>query len=177
MSEATINPIIPAIGITMNQWLSTSSLEIRWHLRAVIYSLTQTTHKIRNVVCVHEMRCPAPQDQTKLTDLGQALFTRYVKLWVAPAPRMPGSFSPPPTSMETASKRPDMHHGTYVTHVPWYMLGSLTRGGRKTFVAFPALAQPAILHISQEAHIHRIFTYWQFRWRYPGLNTTGPYWW
>ena len=35
---------------------------------------------------------------------------------------------------------PDMHHGTC-------MSGSLTRGGGKTFPAFPAHAQPAILRI------------------------------
>ena len=29
--------------------------------------------------------------------------TRYVKLWVAHAPGMPGTFSPPPTTKETAS--------------------------------------------------------------------------
>ena len=28
---------------------------------------------------------------------------RYVKLWVAHAPGMPGTFTPPPTSNETAS--------------------------------------------------------------------------
>ena len=42
---------------------------------------------------------------------------------------------------------PGMHHGTCVTHVPWCMSGSLTRGGGK-----PAHAQPAILRIWQEAH-------------------------
>ena len=31
--------------------------------------------------------------------------TRYVKLWEAHVPGMPGTFSPPPTSKETASKR------------------------------------------------------------------------
>ena len=45
--------------------------------------------------------------------------TRYVKLRVAHAP---GTFSPPRVS------DPDMHHGTCVTHVPWCMPGSLTRG-------------------------------------------------
>ena len=30
---------------------------------------------------------------------------------------------------------PDMHHGTCVTHVPWCMQGSLTRGGGETFPA------------------------------------------
>ena len=34
---------------------------------------------------------------------------------------MPGTFSPPPRVSD-----PDMHHGTCVTHVPWYMPGSLT---------------------------------------------------
>ena len=43
---------------------------------------------------------------------------RYVKLRVAP-----GMFFPP-----TRVSDPDMHHGTYVTHVPWCMPGSLTSG-------------------------------------------------
>ena len=46
---------------------------------------------------------------------------RYVKLRVAHAPGMPGTFSPPPRISD-----PDMHHGTCVTHVPWCMPGSLT---------------------------------------------------
>ena len=49
--------------------------------------------------------------------------TRYVKLWVAHAPGMPGRFSPPPRLSD-----PDVHHGTCVTHVPWCMPGSLTSG-------------------------------------------------
>ena len=40
-------------------------------------------------------------------------FDRYVKLRVAHAPGMPGTFSPPPRVSD-----PDMHHGTCVTHVP-----------------------------------------------------------
>ena len=50
---------------------------------------------------------------------------RYVKLRVAHAPGMPGTFSPPPRI-----SNPDMHHGTCVTHVPWCMPGSLTSGFR-----------------------------------------------
>ena len=46
---------------------------------------------------------------------------RYVKLRVAHAPGMPGTFSPPPRVSD-----PDMYHGTCVTHVPWCMSGSLT---------------------------------------------------
>ena len=48
---------------------------------------------------------------------------RCVKLRVAHAPGMPGTFSPPPRVSD-----PDMHHGTCVTHVPWCMPGSITSG-------------------------------------------------
>ena len=47
---------------------------------------------------------------------------------------------------------PDMHHGTCVTHMPWCMSGSLTRGDGETFSQVPAHAQPAILRNWQEAH-------------------------
>ena len=46
--------------------------------------------------------------------------TRCVKLRVAHAPGMPGTFSPPPRIGGT-----DMHHGTCATHVPWCMPRSL----------------------------------------------------
>ena len=64
------------------------------------------------------------------------------------APGMAGTFSPPPQVSD-----PDMHHGTCVTHVPWCLPGSLTSSYRwsrrrgKTFPAFPAHAQPAIVRI------------------------------
>ena len=55
---------------------------------------------------------------------------------------------------------PDMHHGTCVMHVPWRMW----RWREKTFPAFPAHAQPAILRIcwcsgdagSQEISNHEV---------------------
>ena len=47
--------------------------------------------------------------------------TRYVKLQVAHAPGMPGTFSPSPRVNE-----PDMPHGTCMAHVLWCMPGSLT---------------------------------------------------
>ena len=46
--------------------------------------------------------------------------TSYVKLRVAHAPGMPGTFFPPPRVSDTA--------GTCVTHVPWCLSGSLTNG-------------------------------------------------
>ena len=69
--------------------------------------------------------------------------------------RNAGNVSPPPKASD-----PDMHHGTCVTHAPWCMTGSLTSGflwsprRGKTFLAFPAHVQPAMLHIWQEAHEH-----------------------
>ena len=48
------------------------------------------------------------------------LLARCVGLWAAHAPEMPGTFSLPPRVID-----PDMHHGTCVTHVPWYMPGSI----------------------------------------------------
>ena len=48
---------------------------------------------------------------------------RYIKLRVAHAPGMLGTFPPPQRVSD-----PDMHHGTCVAHVPWYMSGSLTSG-------------------------------------------------
>ena len=48
---------------------------------------------------------------------------RYVKLRVAHAPGMLGTFSPPPWVSD-----PDMHPSTCVTHVLWCMPGSLTSG-------------------------------------------------
>ena len=51
------------------------------------------------------------------------LLARYAKLRVAHAPGMLGTFSPPPQVSD-----PDMHHGMWVTHVPWCMQGSLTSG-------------------------------------------------
>ena len=48
---------------------------------------------------------------------------RYIKLRVAHASGMPGTFFP-----SSRVSDPDMHHGTCVTHVSWYMPGSLTSG-------------------------------------------------
>ena len=46
-------------------------------------------------------------------------------------------FPPPSISKETAVNDPDMHHGTCVTHVPWCMSGSLTRGGGENVPGIP----------------------------------------
>ena len=40
-----------------------------------------------------------------------------------------------------------MHHGTCVTHVPWCMSGSLTRGGGENVSGIPGACAPVILRI------------------------------
>ena len=47
---------------------------------------------------------------------------------------------------------PEMHHGTCVTHVPWCMSGSLTRGDGGNVPGIPGACAPAILRIWQEAN-------------------------
>ena len=61
-----------------------------------------------------------PGSLSKQVQCPRAL-TRCVKLWVAHAPGIPGTFFPPPRVSD-----PDMHHGTCTTHVPWCMPGSTT---------------------------------------------------
>ena len=52
--------------------------------------------------------------------VGYGILTRYVKLQVAHAQGMPGTFSLPSRVSD-----PDMHQGMFTTHVPWCMPGSL----------------------------------------------------
>ena len=61
------------------------------------------------------------QRSRRVTDHGP--LAMYVKLRIAHALGMPGTFSPPPRVSD-----PDMHYSTCVTHVPGCMSGSLTNG-------------------------------------------------
>ena len=47
---------------------------------------------------------------------------------------------------------PGMHHDTSVTHVPWCMSESLTRGGGENVPGIPGACAPAILRIWHEVH-------------------------
>ena len=53
--------------------------------------------------------------------------TSYVKLWVAHAPGMPGTFSRHSLQRKPLVSYPSMHYATCATHVPYCMSGSLTR--------------------------------------------------
>ena len=74
-------------------------MSIYWH------PFNQLSRSILNVSSV--------EDQVQFGFLFHGPLTRYVKLRVAHAPGMPGTFSPPPRV-----RNADMHHGTCVTHVP-----------------------------------------------------------
>ena len=69
----------------------------------------------QNIKCVLDMNLVISRVHGPLT--------RYIRLRLAHAPGMPGSFSPTPRV-----NHPIMHHGTCVTHVPWCMPVSLTNG-------------------------------------------------
>ena len=56
---------------------------------------------------------------------------------VAHAPGIPGTFSPPPISKKLLVSDTGMHHGTCVTYGPWWMSGSLTRGGGENVPGIP----------------------------------------
>ena len=75
--------------------------------------------------------------------------TKYVKLRVAYAPRMRDCFP-----RHQLQRKPLLATPACITarHVPWCMARSLSLGGGKTFPAFPAHAQPAMLGIWYEAH-------------------------
>ena len=73
--------------------------------------------------CMLMMNWKYFQCYDRLCYFGHGPHARYVKLRVAHAPGMPGTFSPPPRLGD-----PDMYHGTCVTHEPWCVPGSLTSG-------------------------------------------------
>ena len=79
--------------------------------------------------------------------------TRHEKLRVAHAPGMPGTFSPPPTSNETASKW-SRHALRHVRHERAVMHVGVPKPAvaGKTLPAFTANARPAILCIWQDTY-------------------------
>ena len=88
---------------------------------------------------------------------------RYLKLRVTHAPGMPETFPPPPRVSDS-----DMHHGTWVTHVPWCMPGLLTCGfgseenvsgipGACTTHNFTHLSKGPCANVSGENHKATIF--------------------
>ena len=85
-------------------------------------------------------------------ELPNGPLTRYVKLRVAHAPGMPGTFPRERLQRKPLVSDPIMHHGTCVTHVPWCISGSLTSGCGENVPGIPGACTTAILLIWQEAH-------------------------
>ena len=83
-----------------------------------IFMCEKNGHNFRAGVCVYWLLLFAEKLTSAISH--QCLhgpLTRYVKLRIAHAPGMSGTFSPPPTSKETASCDSGMHYGTCVTRV------------------------------------------------------------
>ena len=116
----------------------------------IIKVFAQNVLKIHLCVIYIRVRHILGRNWISTTSIGcNGPLTKYAKLRVAHAPGMAGTFCLPPGVSDA-----NMHHGTCVTHVLWCMPVSLTSGyfwsrwwGKKTFPAFPAHAQPAILRI------------------------------
>ena len=86
-----------------------------------------------------------PHSNLWIYKLTHGPLTRYVKLRVAHAPGMPGTFSPDGRiQRRPLVSDPGMHHGTCVTHVPWCMSESLTRGAGENVPAFSAHAHTQV---------------------------------
>ena len=77
-------------------------------------------------------------------------------------------FSRQRLQMKPLVSDPGIYHGTCLTHVPWCMSRSLTRGDGETSSAFPVHAQPAILRIWQKAHCSTVM------WWYAALPICDP---
>ena len=102
-----------------------------YHMSGTLFLLIELQHfgwksfiKNASQICRTNVLTRAPLcDSHSSWSTANGPLTRYVKLRIAHAPGMPGTFSLSPRVSD-----PDMHHGTCVTYVPWYMPGSLTSG-------------------------------------------------
>ena len=115
MSESTVDDkstLVQATSHCLNQW---------WYRSISPYSIAYVS--IRPTSSIQFHRASYYRFNSNVAFFQYGLLSRYVKLRVAHASGMPGTFSPPP-----GVRDPDMHHGTCVTHVPWRMPGSLTSG-------------------------------------------------
>ena len=84
-----------------------------------------------------EKQCSAHSHDHVYNQSGHGPLARYVKLRVAHAPGMLGTFFRHQVQRKPLFSHPGMHHGTCVTHVPWCMSGSLSRGGGKNVAGIP----------------------------------------
>ena len=107
----------------IHRWLVNSS-----HIRPVTWKMFPFGDGRHHESCLfyHSRRTASrlrPLSEVVSTERFHGPLTRYVKLRVAHAPRMAGTFYPPPQVSASV-----MHYGTCVIHVPWCMPGSLTSG-------------------------------------------------
>ena len=106
-----------------------------------------------------------PISNTLLKQCPNGSVARYVKLWVAYAPGMLGTFSSP-----ARVRDPDMHHGTCVTHLPWCMPGSLassflwSQGGGGDVPGIPGACTTRNFYVSGKRPMMNHWVYIKLQW-------------
>ena len=99
------------VSVIEINFVALTSVSLQWSIAQLVYeiiveilwsSFTNNHHSDKATMAGHNLIWHRP-------------LTRYVKLCVAHAPGMPGTFSPPPTSKETASLR-SQHASWHVRH-------------------------------------------------------------
>ena len=114
---------LPSVKMTSDLWKIDSST-ILWPLTSRLWCHNAGARELSDNHTLQCMTTPSLiGSQPSVALFVNGPLTRYVKLRVAHAPGMPGTFSPPPRDSD-----PDLHHGTCVTHVPCCRPGSLTSG-------------------------------------------------
>ena len=117
----------------------------------------------------HVPDCPWVMFDLSWNFRGHGPLTRYKNLQVAHAPKCWGRFPRHQLQLKPLVSHPGMHHGTCVTHVPWCMSGSLTRGGGENVPGIPGIC-PVILRIWQEANSFTGFPIMLLTWVFPPQN-------
>ena len=136
------NEVLNRIESNVIDQIEQSLIFLNIWLRKTYFYIQNKMYSIYSIDCPeHDFQCPsgrcipteylcdsfddcldgADEDQDCCKSYFHGPLARYVKLRVAHAPGMPGTFSPPPRVSD-----PGMHHGTCVTHVSWCMPRSPT---------------------------------------------------
>ena len=139
---------VMGMGVWRQTDVPTFNLQITWIVNVWIfikfkvqYSCWPTGHHIKSLSAKKR-----PPSKWSIRHANVPL-TRYANLLFAHAPGMPERFLRYRLERKLRASDPGTHHGTCVTQVPRCMSGSPTGGAGKTFPAYPAHAQPAILRI------------------------------
>ena len=92
--------------------------------------------------------CPVILYKVSQIKLCHGPLARYVKFRVAHALGMPGTVPHYRLQWKPPVSDAGMHHGTCVTHVPWYMTGSPNRAGGENVPGIPGACNNTQFYVS-----------------------------